>query len=250
VRPSRSRRRRRLTAAINALSGAVAVGSLLVVIELGAPVAANLGLSAGLPWALHGGTPSTTFQDPNVSTFGPGVTTVNSNTPASVAPAPAPTEALADASVATPRVTAVATAAVATAAPAAPTTSSVPVLSQATVPVATAVPVTTTPSSSSSTTTSSSTATGDVHAGGVTPAPTSDGGQLGQGASEGRGDPLNPSGWQSPPGRWAVGRQGQGDPLVDNSGPSDGDNKGPCAGGQSGAEIQSQCDSGGHGWGH
>src|ERR1700740_618273 len=44
VRPSRSRRRRRLTAAINAMSGAVAGGSLVVVIELGAPVASHLGL--------------------------------------------------------------------------------------------------------------------------------------------------------------------------------------------------------------
>ena len=47
VVPSRSRRRRKWTAAINALSGVVAVGSLVVVIELGAPVASNLGLGLG-----------------------------------------------------------------------------------------------------------------------------------------------------------------------------------------------------------
>lgn len=47
VRSRQSRRSRRWTAAINAMNGVLVVTALVAVIELGAPVANNLGLSVG-----------------------------------------------------------------------------------------------------------------------------------------------------------------------------------------------------------
>ena len=78
------------------MSGAVAVGALLVVIELGAPVASNLGLTAVLPSAAgHGGTAAQALQDPSFSNPGQGATSVASATAAApVTPAPAPTQRL------------------------------------------------------------------------------------------------------------------------------------------------------------
>jgi hypothetical protein len=73
------------------MSGAVAVGALLVVIELGAPVASNLGLSAVLPSAGHGGTAAQALQDPSFLNPGQSATSVASATAAApVTPAPAP----------------------------------------------------------------------------------------------------------------------------------------------------------------
>lgn len=93
MRPSRSRRRRRLTAAINAASGVVAVGALVAVMELGAPVASNLGLSVGLPSAGHGGTAAQAFADSNFPTLGTSATSVASTTsPVPVAAAPTTTQ--------------------------------------------------------------------------------------------------------------------------------------------------------------
>ncbi len=48
VRSVRSRRRRRWTAAINAMNGALVVAAVVTVVEIGSPVANNLGLSVGL----------------------------------------------------------------------------------------------------------------------------------------------------------------------------------------------------------
>jgi hypothetical protein len=95
VRPSRSRRRRRLTAAINAMSGAVAVGSLVVVIELGAPVASHLGLGPGPISAGHGAAVSQALNDQTGTGSGLATTSVaNASSSAAVAGAPtAPTPA-------------------------------------------------------------------------------------------------------------------------------------------------------------
>jgi hypothetical protein len=72
------------------MSGAVALGSLLAVIELGAPVASNLGLGIGLPAAGHRGIVSQPFGNPNLPSGGPAASPVVSATSApSVVPAPA-----------------------------------------------------------------------------------------------------------------------------------------------------------------
>jgi penicillin-binding protein len=71
------------------MSGAVAVGSLVVVIELGAPTASNLGLGVGLPSVGHGGSAAQAFADPNFPTLGSSATSVvNATSPAPVVPVP------------------------------------------------------------------------------------------------------------------------------------------------------------------
>lgn len=80
VIPSRSRRRRKWTAAINALSGVVAVGSLIAVVELGGPVASNLGLGHGVSPTGPGFAQSPALQNPTASNFGSGATSVASAT--------------------------------------------------------------------------------------------------------------------------------------------------------------------------
>ena len=96
VRPGRSRRRRRLTIVINAMSGAVAVGALVVVVELGTPAVSHIGPKAGLPSAGHGGTAVEGFGNANLPTLRPSakpsVVSTTSPTPPPVVPAPAPTQ--------------------------------------------------------------------------------------------------------------------------------------------------------------
>lgn len=93
------------------MSGVVAACSLVVVIELGAPVASNLG--AGLPSAPHDKIVSQALGSPNAPTWGPGATSMAS-TIAAVPVDPAPTTiqtAGYDPSVVTPAVSPPATAA-------------------------------------------------------------------------------------------------------------------------------------------
>jgi hypothetical protein len=78
------------------MSGAVAVGSLVVVLALGAPVASNLGLSVGLPSVGPGGIASQALDNPNFPTLGTSTTSVLGTTsPAPAAPLPTTTQAAA-----------------------------------------------------------------------------------------------------------------------------------------------------------
>ena len=72
------------------MSGAVAVGSLVVVIELGAPVASNLGLGVGTIPAGHGAAVSQALNTPTVPSLGLAATSV-ANAPSSSPVAGAPT---------------------------------------------------------------------------------------------------------------------------------------------------------------
>jgi hypothetical protein len=96
VRSMRSRRRRRWTAAINAMNGALVIAAVVAVIEIGSPVANNLGLSVG-PMSTAGQVAGSQFlQNAAAPSWEqPAASDARVNAPGSVVALPTTAEALA-----------------------------------------------------------------------------------------------------------------------------------------------------------
>jgi hypothetical protein len=211
VRSARSRRRRRWTAAINAMNGALVIGAVVAVIEIGSPVANNLGLSVASTSTAGQVARSQVLQNAAVPNWEQEAASVaHATTPGSVVAQPSTAEALVS------NVSSVTVPSVPPAAPVAqPTVTASPTVAATPVPT---VIVALAPTSTVPTTTVSSPVRTGGPAGTVT-RPPGHGPPVGPGSQPGGGQPGRNAG--GPPGSLAGAATGGDGTGLPGGGPPD-----------------------------